>query len=78
MTNDNHVRTKSGQVRGLGWVVSPKTPSRPYRYLQHGGEGPGFASTMRIYPERSLGLAVIANDAIYDRNIILDLAASLY
>jgi CubicO group peptidase (beta-lactamase class C family) len=30
-------------------------------WLQHRGGGPGFATIMRIYPEESLGVAVMAN-----------------
>jgi hypothetical protein len=58
----------------LGWGVFPDGGRF---YLAHGGGGPGFGAELRIYPEETLGLAVIANDTTYDSEIILDLFASL-
>lgn len=80
MTNQGHIRsTKTIQaaapVRGLGWAVY-KDGEQPF-YLEHSGNGPGFGSSMRLYPDLSLGLIVLANDTTYDREAILNLAAGL-
>ena len=31
------------------------------RYLEHMGGGPGFATTMRLYPDLGLGIVILAN-----------------
>ena len=79
MTYDSHVVTvDTGQTdrpfSGLGWGVYPEGGRL---YLDHGGGGPGFGTDLRIYPEESLGLVIIANDTTYDPETILDLFASL-
>jgi CubicO group peptidase (beta-lactamase class C family) len=61
--------------QGLGWEVN-KSGDKVH-YLAHGGGGPGFGCAMRIYPERDLGIAVLANDTTYDSGVILDLIAQL-
>lgn len=81
MIYEGHVKSgKSFQVaapfRGLGWAVF-KGEDKPF-HITHGGGGPGFGSAMRLYPEQSLGILVIANDTTYDREVILDLVASLF
>jgi hypothetical protein len=58
----------------LGWGVYPEGGRL---YLDHGGGGPGFGTDLRVYPEESLGLVIIANDTTYDPETILDLFASL-
>lgn len=62
-------------IQGLGWEVYQE--GERMLYLAHGGGGPGFGSAMRLYPEESLGVIVIANDTTYDTDVILDLVASL-
>jgi CubicO group peptidase (beta-lactamase class C family) len=79
MTYDSHVVTvDTGQTdrpfSGLGWGVYPEGGRF---YLDHGGGGPGFGADLRIYPEESLGMVIIANDTTYDPEAILDLFASL-
>lgn len=79
MTHESHiVSVDTGQtdapIQGLGWEIIQEEKRL---CLQHGGGGPGFGSTMRLYPEESLGLMVIANDTTYDSKEILQLAASL-
>jgi CubicO group peptidase (beta-lactamase class C family) len=79
MTYDSHVvGVDNGNVDrpffGLGWGIFPEGGRL---YLDHGGGGPGFGTEVRIYPEESLGLAVVANDTTYDPELILDLFASL-
>jgi CubicO group peptidase (beta-lactamase class C family) len=61
--------------QGLGWEVNKSGDI--VQYLAHGGGGPGFGCAMRIYPERNLGIAVLANDTTYDSGVILDLIAQL-
>lgn len=79
MTYDSHVVSEfNGQSRrpfsGLGWGIYPNGGRL---YLDHGGGGPGFGADVRIYPEESLGLVVVANDTTYNPERILDLFASL-
>jgi CubicO group peptidase (beta-lactamase class C family) len=79
MTYDSHVvSVDKGQsdrpLSGLGWGIYPEGEGL---YLSHGGGGPGFGADLRLYPDESLGLAVVANDTTYDSGAILDLYASL-
>ena len=81
MLHDSHVvgrrgeaSTYSGLRYGLGWHIVPA--GNRFR-VQHRGGGPGFGSELRLYPDEELGMVVIANDTIYDRDAILDLAAKL-
>jgi CubicO group peptidase (beta-lactamase class C family) len=59
---------------GLGWFVDDSSESRT---LGHAGGGPGFASVMRLYPERKLGIAILANGTDLDRDRLLDLIAGM-
>lgn len=59
---------------GLGWYVV-KSPDLVF--IAHGGGGPGFASDMRLYPDRELGMVVIANGTYLPKREINDLIASL-
>jgi CubicO group peptidase (beta-lactamase class C family) len=78
MTNDQPIaNTSQGETRpfsGLGWGVFPNDGRV---YLAHDGGGPGFGAEIRIYPEESLAMVVIANDTTYDAEGILDLFAAL-
>ena len=60
--------------RGLGWAVGE---SNGERYLEHMGGGAGFATTMRIYPEAGIGIAILANGTDLDREGLADLVRSL-
>ena len=60
--------------RGLGWAVGE---SNGERYLEHMGGGAGFATTMRIYPEAGMGIAILANGTDLDRKGLADLVRSL-
>jgi len=66
--------TPSLDGRGLGWLIGE---SNGYRYLEHGGGGPGFATTMRIYPDDDLGIAILANGTDLDRAGLADVLKSL-
>ncbi len=82
MTNDSYVAAgksaedggAEGVYRGLGWKVVEDGGSF---YIQHSGGGPGFATNMRLYPDRDLGMVIMANGTYLDREGIFDLAASL-
>lgn len=56
--------------RGLGWAIDE---SNGERYLEHGGGGPGFAATMRLYPDSGIGIAILANGTDLDRDGLADL-----
>jgi hypothetical protein len=46
-------------------------------FIAHSGGGPGFAADMRLYPDRELGIVIIANGTYPPKKEILDLVASL-
>jgi D-alanyl-D-alanine carboxypeptidase len=56
--------------RGLGWAVGEMDGQR---YLEHMGGGPGFATTMRVYPDTGLGIAILSNGTDLDRAGLADL-----
>ena len=60
--------------RGLGWAVGE---SNGERYLEHMGGGAGFATTMRIYPEAGMGIAILANGTDLDRQGLADLLRTI-
>lgn len=59
---------------GLGWMVSRDAAGLS---LEHTGGGPGFATFMRLYPEKDLGVALLANGTDLDRSGLANLLASL-
>lgn len=59
---------------GLGWFVS-RDPNN--FYLEHTGGGPGFATFMRLYPERGLGVALLANGTDLDYAGLANLLAAI-
>jgi CubicO group peptidase (beta-lactamase class C family) len=60
--------------RGLGWAVGS---SNGNRYVEHMGGGPGFATTLRIYPEDELGIAILSNGTDLDRTGLADLLGKM-
>lgn len=64
----------SEMYQGLGW--SYVVADGDY-FVAHSGGGPGFASSMRLYPDRNLGMVILANGTYLPRNEILDLVAGL-
>ncbi len=58
----------------LGWYVGQEPAGS---YLEHIGGGPGFATFMRLYPEKNLGIAVLSNGTDLDRSGLANLLASL-
>jgi len=59
---------------GLGWVIRE---SQDFRYLEHAGGGPGFATMMRLYPDQRTGIAILSNGTDLDRDSLVDLLATL-
>ena len=59
---------------GLGWVVGNSTNAL---YLEHAGGGPGFATIMRLYPNKGTGFAILANGTDLDRDGLMDLLATM-
>ncbi len=60
--------------RGLGWAVTCNSSTF---YLDHAGGGPGFATFMRIYPSRDLGVTILSNGTDLDGSRLADLLGSL-
>ena len=60
--------------RGLGWAIGE---SNGERYLEHGGGGPGFAATLRLYPDAGIGIAILANGTDLDRSGLAELLANM-
>jgi CubicO group peptidase (beta-lactamase class C family) len=60
--------------RGLGWAIGKWNGER---YLEHMGGGPGFATTMRLYPGRDLGIVILTNGTDLDRSGLADLLGSI-
>ena len=58
----------------LGWLVGQEPSGF---YLEHAGGGPGFATFMRLYPEKGLGVALLANGTDLDRSGLADLLAGM-
>jgi CubicO group peptidase (beta-lactamase class C family) len=59
---------------GLGWFVSQNPNTF---YLEHTGGGPGFATLMRLYPEKGLGVAILANGTDLDYSGLAGLLAGM-
>lgn len=59
---------------GLGWSVGA---SNNALYLEHAGGGPGFATIMRLYPEKGIGFAILANGTDLDREGLMDMLAKM-
>lgn len=60
--------------RGLGWAMG-ESDGEPY--LEHGGGGPGFATTMRLYPESGIGIVILTNGTDLDRDGLVDLLKNI-
>jgi len=59
---------------GLGWFYVVEGDDF---FIAHSGGGPGFAADMRLYPDRDLGMVILANGSYLAREEIADLVASL-
>ncbi len=65
----------SGSEHGLGWLF---VADRDRLWLQHDGGGPGFATTMRLYPEDDLGIVIMANGTDLDRDALAALLVQTF
>ena len=76
LSGESHARMRpSGPMpadRPLGWAEFNQG-NRPW--LQHRGGGPGFATIMRIYPNESLGVVVMANGTHMPDTALVDALA---
>ena len=64
-----------GERLGLGWHWWTRS-AIPFK--GHGGEGPGFASQLALFPERDLAIIVLANDTLIDRVGLTQLIAAAF
>ena len=81
MTGDSQVIGEGPNIaayqngrHGLGWYVIPE--GKRLR-LQHDGAGPGFATTMRLYPAEKVAIVIMANGTDLDRDGIANRLAQL-
>lgn len=81
MTNESHLLGEGPNMaayahgqHGLGWYVIPEGKSMR---LQHHGSGPGFATTLHLYPQAGLGIVLMANGTDLDRDGIAARLAQL-
>jgi CubicO group peptidase (beta-lactamase class C family) len=62
---------------GLGWFRARGARQKRPAFVEHLGGGAGFWNVMRVYPEESLGVAIMGNTTSYDHESILDAAVGL-
>lgn len=73
-TIDMMTNTEPFYKVALGWIVGQTSNGN---YLEHIGGGPGFATVMRLYPDKDLGIAILANGTDLDRSGLADLLAGM-
>jgi len=57
---------------GLGWFRRPADRDAQPAFVEHWGTGGGFWNAMRLYPERGLGIVVMANTTrAYDHHALM-------
>ena len=57
---------------GLGWFRRPADRDAQPAFVEHWGTGGGFWNAMRLYPERGLGIVVMANTTrAYDHHAMM-------
>lgn len=85
LTNESHIlpgntpeaadfKDYDEMYQGLGWAYVVEGDDS---FITHSGGGPGFAANMRLYPDRDLGMVVLANGTYLASEEIFDLVASL-
>jgi CubicO group peptidase (beta-lactamase class C family) len=85
LTNESHIlpgntpeaadyKDYDEMYQGLGWAYVEEGDDF---FIAHSGGGPGFAANMRLYPDRKLGMVVLANGTYLASEEISDLVASL-
>ena len=59
------------QTDSMAWagILFPKVSICGYNIM---AAGPGFATTMRLYPEKGLGIVILANGTDLDRDGLAD------
>ncbi len=73
---ENPENTKPDEpYQGLGWLIVPYSDGT--YHLEHSGGGPGFAVDMRVYPDKALGMVIMANGTYLPSREIFDLMAGL-
>jgi CubicO group peptidase (beta-lactamase class C family) len=63
---------------GLGWFRPGKRRSDDPTFVEHLGGGAGFFNVIRIYPSRTVGIAVMGNATKYDIDAVARLACSTF
>ena len=57
---------------GLGWFRRPADREAQPSFVEHWGTGGGFCNAMRLYPDRGLGMVVLANTTRpYDHHALM-------
>ncbi len=74
-TQAGETQAESGSEHGLGWLF---VADRGRLRLQHDGGGPGFATTMRLYPEEDLGIVIMANGTDLRRDALAELIVQVF
>ena len=81
MINREHIAAcdrNSKKYRGMnyspGWKIM-NNENNPYIF--HGGAGASFGSMIRLYPDKFIGIAVMANDTNIKRSLIISRLADL-
>jgi len=64
------MRPNNGK-RPLGWAEFGED------WVQHRGGGPGFATIMRLYPEKELGIVIVANSTNLKSESLVELIANM-
>jgi CubicO group peptidase (beta-lactamase class C family) len=59
---------------GLGWFRPARHRSAEPAFVEHLGGGAGFFNGIRVYPSRSVGVAVMGNATSYDIDRVAELA----
>lgn len=58
-------RGVEGLGQKLGWFVLPTELGDSFA---HGGSGMGYTAMLQLFPDKELGIFVVANDSYFDRN----------
>ena len=75
LADAQNVANAWGSEHGLGWLF---VTDRGHLRLQHDGGGPGFATTMRLYPKEDLGIVVMANGTDLERDALAALITQTF
>ncbi|MCP4142825.1 MAG: beta-lactamase family protein [Chloroflexi bacterium] len=70
-SNSIELMRPHGDERPLGWAEFGDD------WVQHRGGGPGFATIMRLYPEKNLGITILANSTNLKSEALVELIAGM-